>query len=155
MVLVSSWGFLCPIDWGQMLSREWRYIWSSADRRCSNYTWVTNNFIAYWSPTYIRYLTVVHVHKGIWIGCGNSGKRHIMSDLCCCIDAPTQYQHFSWVSDMITYDYALVTPQSHKDNKTSLEQRSMHPNRGDYSPHSTWYWDVTHFRKYPNSIIKI
>ena len=27
--------------------REWRYSWSSADRRCSNYIWVTNIFIAF------------------------------------------------------------------------------------------------------------
>ena len=27
-----------------MLSQEWRCSWSSADRRCSNYTWVINNF---------------------------------------------------------------------------------------------------------------
>ena len=26
---------------------EWRCSWSSADRRCSNYIWVINNFIAY------------------------------------------------------------------------------------------------------------
>ena len=27
--------------------REWRCNWSSADRRCSNYIWVINNFIVY------------------------------------------------------------------------------------------------------------
>ena len=27
-------------------SREWRCSWSSADRRCSNYIWVIDNFIA-------------------------------------------------------------------------------------------------------------
>ena len=31
-----------------VLSWEWRCSWSSADRRCSNYIWVINNFIAYW-----------------------------------------------------------------------------------------------------------
>ena len=31
----------------QMLSREWRCSWSSADRRCSNYIWVIDNFIAF------------------------------------------------------------------------------------------------------------
>ena len=30
-----------------VLSREWRCSWSSADRRCSNYIWVVDNFIAY------------------------------------------------------------------------------------------------------------
>ena len=38
---------LCPFHWSQVLSREWRCSWSSADRRCSNYFWVINNFIAY------------------------------------------------------------------------------------------------------------
>ena len=40
---------LCPIHWCQVLSREWRCSWSSADgdRRFSNYIWVINNFIAY------------------------------------------------------------------------------------------------------------
>ena len=54
MFLVSSCSCLCPIQW----SREWRCSWSSADRRCSNYIWVINNFIAYQGATYIRDLTV-------------------------------------------------------------------------------------------------
>ena len=41
-----------------MLSREWRCSWSSADRRCSNYIWVIDNFIAYWGASYIRDFTV-------------------------------------------------------------------------------------------------
>ena len=40
------------------LSWEWRCSWSSADRRCSNYIWVINNFIAYYGAPYIRGLTV-------------------------------------------------------------------------------------------------
>ena len=40
-------------------SREWRCSWSSADRRCSNYIWVINNFIAYKGASYIRDLTVL------------------------------------------------------------------------------------------------
>ena len=35
--------------------REWRCSWSSADRRCSNYIWVINNFIAYQGASYIRF----------------------------------------------------------------------------------------------------
>ena len=46
-ILVPSCGCLCRIPWSQMLSREWRCSWSSADRRCSNYIWVIDNFIAY------------------------------------------------------------------------------------------------------------
>ena len=41
-----------------MLSREWRCSWSSADRRCSNYIWVIDNFFAYQGATYIRGFTV-------------------------------------------------------------------------------------------------
>ena len=38
--------FVQSIESGQVLSLEWRCSWSSSDRRCSNYTWVINNFIA-------------------------------------------------------------------------------------------------------------
>ena len=49
MFLVSSCSCLCPIHWSQVLSQEWKCSWSSADRRCSNYIWVINKFIAYLS----------------------------------------------------------------------------------------------------------
>ena len=42
-----------------MSSREWRCSWSSADRRCSNYIWVIDNFIAFQGTSYIRGFTVV------------------------------------------------------------------------------------------------
>ena len=45
MFFVSSCSCLC--HWSQVLSRELRCSWSSADTRCSNYIWVINNFIAY------------------------------------------------------------------------------------------------------------
>ena len=51
---------LCPIHWSQVLSWEWRCSWSSADRHCSNYIWVINNFIAYWGASYIRDFTVLY-----------------------------------------------------------------------------------------------
>ena len=41
-----------------MLSREWGCSWSSADRRCSNYIWVIDNFITYYGASYIRGFTV-------------------------------------------------------------------------------------------------
>ena len=44
--------------WALSLSREWRCSWSGADRRCSNYIWVINNFIAYQGAPYTRGLTV-------------------------------------------------------------------------------------------------
>ena len=59
MFLVSSRSCLCWINWSQVSSREWRCSWSGADRRCSNYIWVINNFIAHQGATYIRGLTVV------------------------------------------------------------------------------------------------
>ena len=59
MILVLSCGCLRPIHWSHVLSREWRCSWSSADRRCCNYIWVINNFIANQGATYIRGLTVI------------------------------------------------------------------------------------------------
>ena len=46
-------------------SREWRCSWSNADRRCSNYIWVINNFIVNWGVTYIRDLMVLY-KSTIW-----------------------------------------------------------------------------------------
>ena len=46
MFLISSWSCLCSIHWSQVLSQESRCSWSSTDRRCSNYIWMINNFIA-------------------------------------------------------------------------------------------------------------
>ena len=60
MLLVSSCSCLCPIHWSQVLSWEWECSWSSADRHCSNYIWVINNFIAYIGAAYIWDLTVYH-----------------------------------------------------------------------------------------------
>ena len=45
--LVSPCSCLCAIHWSQVLSREWRCSWSSAYRRCPNYSCVINNYIAY------------------------------------------------------------------------------------------------------------
>ena len=60
MFLVSSCSHLCSIHWRRALSWEWRFSWSSANRRCSNYIWVFNNFIAYFGAPYIRDLKVCH-----------------------------------------------------------------------------------------------
>ena len=51
--LVLQFSLLNPL-----LTREWRCSWSSADRRCSNYIWVVNDYIPYKGATYIRDLTV-------------------------------------------------------------------------------------------------
>ena len=58
MIIVSSCGCLHPIHWSQVLSREWRCNEGSADRRCSKYIWVINNFIANKGVAYIRCLAV-------------------------------------------------------------------------------------------------
>ena len=58
MFLVSSCSGLCAIYWSQLLSGESRCSWSSANRRCTNYIRVINNFIAYKGVTYIKYLMV-------------------------------------------------------------------------------------------------
>ena len=63
MFLVSSCSYGCPIQWSQVFSWEWRCSWSSADRRCSNYIRVIDNFIALYSSTYIRDLTVLSLFK--------------------------------------------------------------------------------------------
>ena len=41
------------------LSREWRYSWINADRRCSDYIWVNKYYIAYECAHYIRGLTAL------------------------------------------------------------------------------------------------
>ena len=61
MIVVSSCSCLWPIHWSQALSWEWRCSWSSADRRCSNYIGVINNFIANSRASFIRGLTVCYV----------------------------------------------------------------------------------------------
>ena len=61
--MVLSCGCLCRIPASQMLSRKWRCSWSSADRRCSNYIWVIDNFIAYSDASYSR--------DGSWHSCGS------------------------------------------------------------------------------------
>ena len=50
------------------LGREWRCSWSSAERRCSNYIWVINNFIGYPDTAYITGLTVIcQSLKSFWM----------------------------------------------------------------------------------------
>ena len=60
MILSAPCTCLCAIYWSQVLSREWRCSWSSANRRCSNYIWVINNLIAYYVAYCIRGLTVMN-----------------------------------------------------------------------------------------------
>ena len=59
MFFISPCSSLCTIHWSQVLSREWGCSWSSADRRCTNYIWVINNFIANQGASCIRGLRVL------------------------------------------------------------------------------------------------
>ena len=45
-ILVSSCSCLCQFHWSWVQSRKLRCSWSSADRRCSNFIWMTMNIIA-------------------------------------------------------------------------------------------------------------
>ena len=67
---VSQLGLQLSLHNSQVFSGEWRCSWSSAERRCSNYIWVINNFIAYSSASYIRDLMVLL----IWIQVGPKSK---------------------------------------------------------------------------------
>ena len=83
MFLVSSCSCFCPIHRSQVLSQEWRCSWSSSGRRCSNYFWVINKFIAYWGASYIRGLTLIIL-------------RHELQDQCkyvCQYASPFQWRH--------------------------------------------------------------
>ena len=75
--LATKFGFV-PDCWSQVLSREWRCSWSSADRRCFNYIWacwVTSNVIAYWAASYIRCLTIFFSKYARGGGGGGGGTR--------------------------------------------------------------------------------
>ena len=67
MFLISFCSCLCPIHWSQVLSQEWRCSWSSADRRCSNYIWVIDNFIVCWGVSCIRDFTVSQQRIRSWL----------------------------------------------------------------------------------------
>ena len=68
MFLVSSCSCLRSTHWSQVISWEWKCCWSSADRRCSNYIWVINNFITYQGATYIRGFTLASAPEVLmWI----------------------------------------------------------------------------------------
>ena len=59
MFLASSCSCYCPIHWRQVLSREWRFNWSSTDRWWSHYIWMINSVIGFWCKPFIRGFTVI------------------------------------------------------------------------------------------------
>ena len=77
MYLVLSCSCLCTIYWSQVLSREWKCSWSSAERRCSNYIWVVDNSIAYKGSSYMRDFMVFQLAWGDKI-LPESGGSHTM-----------------------------------------------------------------------------
>ena len=66
-----------PVYWSQVLNGKWRCSWSSANRWCSNYIWVINNLIAYYSASSIRHFTVFSGKLGQYHG------RWYPGSLCC------------------------------------------------------------------------
>ena len=80
MILLSSCSCFCPIHWSQLLSRQWRCSWGSADRWCSNYIWVISKSIAYQGASYIRYMTVLVIMRTGYI----LRVLHTISCLCYC-----------------------------------------------------------------------
>ena len=116
-ILVSSCSCLCPIHWRQLSSREWRCSWSSADRRCSNYIWAINNFIADWGATYIRGFTVTHLPPGQ--NGRHSGRRNFKFI-------------FLNENDRISIQFSLkFSPRSPIDNKPALIQIMAWSRTGD------------------------
>ena len=76
---VSSCSHLCPIHWSQLLSWKWSCSWSSANRRCSNYIWMINNFIANSGAPYIRGLTVYIISNPFQFHCFSNCYLHLCS----------------------------------------------------------------------------
>ena len=119
MFLVSSCSCLRSIHWSHVLSWEWRCSWSSADRRCSNYIWVINKFIAYKGATYIRGFTVVSISSG---NARLSAASHYLSH-----NSDYRISNALWPSDAIWWhrsgstfgsdNVLLLTAASHYMNK--------------------------------------
>ena len=102
MFLGSSCSCLCPIQWSQVLSREWR----RSCRRCSNYIWVIDNVIAQKNKcaSYIRDLMV---HSDLWT---MATIINIMSEIPChalCVGGgdgglPTPGPWGGWMDEIVT-----------------------------------------------------
>ena len=111
MIPVSSWSCLWPIHWSQVLSREWRCSWGSADRRCSNYIWVIDNYIAHKGATYIRDLTVLSC--AVMIQCTDVSVNYYTPNIGlhwyhCSLTAVWQCNKLSWKKG---FNAHLLTPR--------------------------------------------
>ena len=72
MLLVSSCSCLCPIHWSQVLSREWRCSWSSADLMMPyNATEIEHLLFKVWVASYYqpRWLTEPTMNQCEWGWC--------------------------------------------------------------------------------------
>ena len=127
MFLVSSRRRLRSIHWSQVLSWEWRCSWSSADRRCSNYIWVINNFITYWGATYIRGFTV------ITYSCPNM--EGVIDDICH-LTRPMSSPGAWFNIKMSSYQYR----KSHCGDKTVVRSSYLHNGISYTGKTSSLYW---------------
>ena len=55
MFLLLSCSCLCPNNWSQVISRELRCCWCSADRRCTNYNWLSQCYCLIKCDLYYRF----------------------------------------------------------------------------------------------------
>ena len=110
MFIVSSCSCLLPIQWSQVFSGEWRCSWSSADRWCSNYIWMVDNFIAYQDASYIRDLTIFNLpdHNAIGQTTASCGSSYLWSD----IDIDMKWVKLMTYT-LIRYCYKIDTRHAH------------------------------------------
>ena len=130
MFLFSSCSSLCTIHWSQVLSREWRCSWSSADRRCSNYIWVINKFVAYWGATYIRDFLLPSVTAQAWSSLWlQMSCQIIMLDhqqTVCSLQKWTWYSHWVPIS-VINYYWSEYILQLWLCHKIPLQKHQQYP----------------------------
>ena len=147
MFLVLACSCLCTIYWNQVLSGEWRCSWSSADRRCSNYIWVINNFIAYYivhlileTWRYVVSFVSILKKKKKWLNrfdCNLSETQGLHS-----VSAKTSYHQISWSLEMgcysVVYHWNLTGPSA----SPLLRWQSNFGVIGKLQAHISWLWDL-------------
>ena len=115
-----------------MLSQEWRCSWGSADRRCSNYNWVIDNFYCLLRCVYIRDLTVFRFR-------GIQRRRRFRPRYFMIWDelATTLFAH---LLELAGHKYSITIGQ------TSLTQRDRFFDNDFFDAHVS-YTDITHYIK--------